>query len=67
MRIVSFKAILPVAWIITVLVAGLASNLHSLSSWSLLAGFAIVPPILMMRRWNGPDQTLSESIQQARR
>jgi hypothetical protein len=67
MKIISLKAILPIAWIITVTMVGLAAKLNSLSSWVLLTGFAVVPPILMMRRWDGPDQTMSESIQQARR
>jgi hypothetical protein len=67
MKIISLKAILPIAWIITVSIVGLAANLNSVSSWALLSGFAIVPPILMMWRLNAPDQTMSESIQQARR
>jgi hypothetical protein len=36
-------------------------------SWALLAGVALLPPLVMMWRWNTPAQTMSEIIQEARR
>jgi hypothetical protein len=41
--------------------------LDSFSGWAVLTGVAVVPPLVMMWRWNDPRQTMSESIQDARR
>jgi len=67
MQLLSLKAVLATLWVSVALIVGFAGNLHSLSSWTVLAGFALFPPIVMMWRLNDPGQTLSESIQQARR
>jgi hypothetical protein len=48
-----------------VLIAGLTGNLNSLTSWAVVAEVAVLPPIVMMWRWN-PRQTMSERIQEAR-
>jgi hypothetical protein len=67
MQLLSLKAVLATVWVSALLIAGLAGNLNSLSSWAVLAGFAVFPPVVMMWRWNAPGQTMSESIQEARR
>jgi len=67
MQLISLKAGLSTIWVSAALTVGFAGNLHSVSSWTVLAGFALFPPILMSWRWNVPEPTLSESIQQARR
>jgi len=67
MQLVSTKAIIAMLWISMVLILGIALNMHSFSSWNVLAGVAIVPLLVMMWRWNDPRQTMSESIQEARR
>jgi cyanate permease len=67
MQLVSLKAVIATVWVSAVLIAGLLGNLNSLSSWAVLAGVALLPPIVMMWRWNAPRQTMSESIQEARR
>jgi hypothetical protein len=67
MQLVSIKAVLATVWVSAVCIAGIAGNLNSLSSWTVLAGVAVLPPIIMMWRWNDPPQTMSESIQEARR
>jgi hypothetical protein len=63
----SLKAVLAAVWISAVLIAGLAGNPNSTLSWALLTGLALLPPIVMMWRWNSPAQTISESIHEARR
>ncbi|MGE0451399.1 MAG: hypothetical protein AB7Q29_17640 [Vicinamibacterales bacterium] len=67
MQLISLKVALATVWVSAVLVVGLTGNRHSLSSWAVLAGVALLPPIVMMWRWNLPGQTMSESIQEARR
>ena len=61
------KAVLATVWVSVALIAGIAGNLNSVTSWTILAGVAVIPPIVMMWRWNAPRQTMSESIQEARR
>lgn len=35
---------------------------RSLPNWTVLAGVVFLPPLVMLR-WNGPRQTMSENIQ----
>jgi hypothetical protein len=67
MQLVSIKAIIALLWVSTVSVVGIAGNLNSVASWTVLAGVAVVPPLVMMWRWNDPRRTMSETIQEARR
>jgi hypothetical protein len=67
MQLLSIKAVVATAWVLVVCLAAIAGNLNSLPSWLVLAGVAILPPIVMMWRWNNPPQTMSEIIQEARR
>jgi hypothetical protein len=67
MHLVSIKPIIAVLWVSAVLVIGIAGIVDSFSSWTVLAGVAVVPPLVMMWRWNDPRQTMSESIQEALR
>ena len=68
MHLVSLKGALAAVWLSAALIAGIAGNQNSVTSWTVLAGVAVIPPIVeMMLRWNAPRQTMSESIQQGRR
>ena len=64
MQLVSIKAVIGMLWVSTVSVVGIAGNLNSVTSWIVLA---IVPPLVVMWRWNDPRQTMSESIQEVLR
>jgi hypothetical protein len=67
MQLASIKPIVAMLWVLAALVIGIAGNVDSLSSWTVLAGVAVVPPLVMMWRWNDPRQTMSESVQEALR
>ncbi len=67
MQRVSIKAVIAMLWVSAVSMAGIAGNVTSLSSWTVLAGVAVLPPLVMMRRWNDPRQSMSQSIQEALR
>lgn len=67
MQLVSIKAIIAMLWVPTVTVVGIAGNLNSVTSWIVLAVVAVVPPLVVMWRWNDPRQTMSESIQEVLR
>jgi hypothetical protein len=63
MQLVSIKPVVAMLWVSAALIVGIAGNFSSLSSWAVLAGVAVVPPLVMMWLWNDPRQTMSESIQ----
>jgi hypothetical protein len=67
MQLVSIKAIIAMLWVSTVSVVGIAGNLNSVASWTVLAAVAVVPPLVMMWRWNDPVPTMSQTIQEALR
>jgi hypothetical protein len=67
MQLESIKAIVAAMWVSAVCAAAIAGNLQSLSGWTVLVGVAVLPPLVMMWRWNHPSPTMSESIQEARR
>ena len=66
MQLTYVKATLACAWISAVGSAGLVGNVSSLPAWTVLAGFAILPP-LILTRWNDPAPTMSESIHEVLR
>jgi hypothetical protein len=67
MQLVSIKAIIAMLWVSTVSVVGIAGNLNSVASWTVLAAVVVVPPLVMMWRWNDPVPTMSQTIQEALR
>lgn len=67
MQLDSIKATVATVWVSAVCTAGIAGSVKTLSGWTVLAGVAVLPPLVMMWRWNNPGQTMSESIQEALR
>jgi hypothetical protein len=67
MKLKYAKVMLACVWICAVSGAGLVGDVSSLSSWTVLAGFAILPPLILMQWWNEPAQTISESIHEVLR
>ena len=67
MHLVSIKLIIAMLGVLAAFIIGIEGNSDSFSGWAVLTGVAVVPPLVMMCRWNDPRQTMSESIQDARR
>ena len=67
MELVSIAAVIALLWVSTVAIVGVGGNTNSFASWSVLAGVAVLPPLVMMWRWNDPRRTMSETIQEALR
>jgi hypothetical protein len=67
MRLKNIKVMIAAAYVVIVMAAGLAWGLTSTSGWTALTALAVLPAAAMLWLWNDPTQTLSESIQQARR
>ena len=54
-------------WVLSAGAIGLIAQVKSPGAALVLVGLGFVPPLLVLLRWNDPPQTLSESIQKARR
>ena len=67
MSLPTIKVTTAAAWALAIAAVGLLAGVNSLSLWLALAGLAIVPPLVMMRFWTQPDQTMSQSIQEVLR
>jgi hypothetical protein len=67
MQLLSIKRTFAALWVLAACIAGILGNFSSFSSWTVLAGVAVLPPLVMMWRWHDPAQTMSEAIREARR
>ena len=61
------KTLVFVAWSIAVFLATIAIGITSVQNWVVVACVAVVPPLVVRRFWRAPEQTISESINEARR
>jgi hypothetical protein len=66
MELQHIKRVIGAGWTLTVLVIGATVGMNSVEGIVLLLGCALVPSSLLLL-WNHPPQTMSESIQRARR
>jgi hypothetical protein len=63
----TIKTLVFVVWVIGICSAAIASGITSVPNWIVVACTAIVPPVVVRQFWRAPDQTISESIRDARR
>ena len=61
------KTLLFVAWSIAVFLVAIVVGIGSVTNWVVVACVAIVPPLVVRYFWRAPEQTISESINEARR
>jgi hypothetical protein len=67
MQLQAIKGTIAVVWMSAAVATGLAIGLTTLLGWTVLTAVCILPPLVMAWWWSDPRQTLSESIQEARR
>ena len=65
MKIESIQALIVGGWLLGLGAIGLSVNLTSAAGWSPLVGLGLLPPVIMLRMWKQPEQTISESIREA--
>jgi len=61
------KTLLFAGWAVTVCLAAIALGITSIPYWMVVACVAVVPPLVARRFWHAPEQSISESINDARR
>lgn len=67
MQLQRAKTTFAVVWVSLAVLVGLLGSVRSVFGLIVLAGVGLLPPLVMLLRWNDPPQTLSESIDKARR
>ena len=67
MTLVHVKSAIAGAWLLGACVIGLGSSVTSLGGWTALVGLGVLPPLVLLRAWNNPTPTMSETISEARR
>jgi hypothetical protein len=60
------KTLVFIAWPIAVVLAAII-GITSVPNWIAVACSAVVPPLVVRRFWRVPEQTIAESIHEARR
>jgi len=63
----NLKAALIGAWILAVGVLAYILGTTSLAGWTALAVVSVIPPVVIMRLWRAPSQSMSESIREVMR
>lgn len=63
----STKTMLLALWVLTVVGSGLASGVTAITHWFALGSLAFVPAVVARSLWRAPTETLSESINAARK
>ena len=63
----SITSMIAASWIGAILLAGRFYSVSSVLGWALLAGFGVLPLLGMLRLWNTPRESLSQTIQKALR
>jgi hypothetical protein len=61
------KRLIGTVWFITAVIVALALNVGSVAAWGVVAAVAIVPPMVMLRLWSPPADTISQTIHAAKR
>ena len=61
------KTLLFAGWALAVFLAAIVIGITSVPGWMVVACVAVVPPFVARRFWHAPEQTISESIHDARR
>jgi hypothetical protein len=67
MRLEYMKNGIAGAWIVGLAIVAAVLGLNNLLGWTVLAVIGLLPPLVMLRLWNPPAQTTSESIRKVLR
>jgi hypothetical protein len=67
MQIEYVKNAVAVSWGVTVAMAGYAGGITSPAGWTVLMVLAAAPPLVMLRLWRPPVESMSQSIRKALR
>ena len=61
------KTLVFIGWSIAVFLVAIVLGIASVANWIVVTFIAVVPPLVVRSFWHAPEQTISESIHEARR
>jgi len=61
------KIAIVAAWLLGLGALAFWVNLSSITGWTLLLALALLPPLILMRLWRDPVQTMSQRIREGLR
>ena len=61
------KRLIAAVWFLAAVMVALAFNVGSVTAWGVVAAVAIAPPLVMLRLWKHPAETITQTIHAARR
>ena len=67
MKLERMKTMIALAWVLGGCGVAVAAHTTSVAGWTALVSLSVLPPLVLLRMWKDPAQTLSESISEARR
>jgi hypothetical protein len=67
MQLERIKWALSAAWVVTAVVLGVFVRDMTWQMWAAFIALAVLPPLALLLWWTDPAQTLSETINDARR
>ena len=62
-----YKAGLATVWVLAACTLGIAIGVASMPALAALSVIALLPPLIMLRLWNDPPQSISERVREVRR
>jgi hypothetical protein len=67
MTLLQIKRSMAVLWAVSIVALGFLGHVTSVSNWLALIALTVLPPTLLMYRWQTPQPSTSERIQDALR
>ena len=67
MQLERIKWVVTGAWVISAVILGLFVREQSWQIWAAFIALAVLPPLALLLWWTDPAQTMSETINDARR
>ncbi len=67
MQLEQLKTLFAAGWLLAMCAVAISVNLTTVQGWTTLTALTLLPPLLMLRMWNHPRETTSETIRKALR
>lgn len=62
MQVQHMRTAIVAAWVLAWCAVAFLVDVTSVTGWMTLVAVAVLPPIVLLRMWRAPAQTMSESI-----
>ena len=67
MQLERIKRVVTAVWVIAAVIVGLFIRDVNWQTWAVFIALAVLPPLALLLFWTAPAQTMSETINEARR